>query len=367
MLCAATLATPDAALAWLARSPQPAPVVQSVAVFGSDDRGPLPQHYRDLQERIGLLFNLRARTVCTAFCVARDIIATAGHCLHRTAGEQSPRLADFWFAPHYEARKGYARLAGAANGTVAQYVMSGSLSLNVRPPIDATKDWALIRLAQGLCKSVLPVRAMPTEQVIAEAAAGRVFQVAYHRDFTPWRLAYSKPCDVARSFPGADWATISQDFTEPGQLLLHTCDTGGASSGSPLLLQTPTGPEVIGLNVGTYVQSKVEMQKGRVVKRQKADTVANTGVSALAFAAKLDAFRQAVILSAPQHIRALQAALKQRQLFTGDVNGVYSPALRLAIESYERTNGLAVTGLATQALLKRLSAAAGAGSTPAPG
>lgn len=334
-------------------------LLHPVAIFGTDDRIALPPQFKDVQEKMGLLFNLRARTVCTAFCVAPDIIATAGHCLHRTAGESPPRLADFWFARNYEVLRDYTRLAGHANGTAAQYVMSGAMRLNVRPPIDATRDWALVRLAKAACsKGVLPVKAMPTEQVLNEATAKRVFQVAYHRDFTPWRLAYSKPCAVERNFAEADWATIAKDFADPGQLLLHTCDTGGASSGSPLLLETPTGPEVIGINVGSYIQSKIVMQNGKVTKRLKADTVANTGVSALAFAAKLDLFRQAVILTTPAQLRELQAALKQRQFYDGQVNGVYAPELRVGIEAYERAQGLTVTGLATQALLKRLNGTA---------
>ena len=135
-----------------------------------------------------------------------------------------PRLSDFWFAPHYEARRGYARLAGSANGTVAQFVMTGALKLNIRPPIDATKDWALIRLNQSICnKGILPVRAMPTEQIMTEAAAGRVFQVAYHRDWTPWRLAYSKPCNVTRDFPAADVARI---MASPAALLWSRTSSG---------------------------------------------------------------------------------------------------------------------------------------------
>ena len=150
----------------------------------------------------------------------------------------------------------------------------------MRPPIDATKDWALVRLARRVCsKGVLAMRPLATEQIMAEAAANRVFQVSYHRDFTPWKLAYAKACPVSRSFESASWHTIAQDFAEPAMLLLHTCDTGGASSGSPLLLETAQGPEVIGINVGTYVQSKVEMQDGHVTRRFKSDTVANTGVS----------------------------------------------------------------------------------------
>ena len=73
-LAAAVLAA--TALLGQAGAWQPAPRQQSgstalpVAVFGSDDRMPTPAKYKDVQEKIGLFFNLRRRTVCTAFCVA---------------------------------------------------------------------------------------------------------------------------------------------------------------------------------------------------------------------------------------------------------------------------------------------------------
>jgi hypothetical protein len=44
--------------------------VHPVAVFGTDDRVALPAKYKDVQQKIGLLFNMRSRTVCTAFCGA---------------------------------------------------------------------------------------------------------------------------------------------------------------------------------------------------------------------------------------------------------------------------------------------------------
>ena len=335
------------------------PLRHPIAVFGTDDRGPLPPKLRGVQEKMGLLFNLRARTVCTAFCVAKDTIATAGHCLYRTQGERPPLLSDFWFARNYDAVRDYARIAGHNSGGAAQHVVSGSTRLNVRPPIDASKDWALVRLSKPICtKGVLPVHPMPGDEIMAAAAKGRVFQTSYHRDFTPWKLAYSQPCTVGKSFETADWPTIAQDFSEPDALILHTCDTGGASSGSPLLIDTPTGPEVIGINVGTYVQSKVLMQDGKVTKRLKADTVANTGVSATAFAGKLDAFRQAAILNTPTQLRELQTLLLHRHLFAGAVDGTFGAALRAAIEAYEKVEGLPVTGLATQTLLKRLGGGA---------
>ena len=259
-----------------------------VAVFGSDDRMPTPAKYKDVQEKIGLFFNLRRRTVCTAFCVAPDVIATAGHCLLGTVGERPARFGDFSFARNFDAVRDQVRIAGHANGTATQHVMVGSMTLSTRPPIDASRDWALVRLARPACsKGVLPLRVLPIEQILSEATAQHVFQIAYHRDYIPWKPAYSRPCGVAKSFGPVDWKQIERDFADPEALLLHTCDTGGASSGSPILLDTPDGPEVIGINVGTYQQSKVLMQDGEVKKRLKADTIANTGVASAAFAGKL--------------------------------------------------------------------------------
>jgi hypothetical protein len=362
LLAGLVLVHPGYAPAWQTNSAQPSMVdlrPQPVAVFGTDERAPLPAKYKGLQDKMGLLFNPRSRMVCTAFCVAPDIVATAGHCLFKVAGERPPRISEFWFARNYDAVRDYARVAGHATGGTGQHVISGAATLNMRPPIDATKDWAFVRLARATCsKGVLPIRPLPTEQIMAAAAAQRVFQVSYHRDFTPWKLAYARPCAVTRSFEGVQWKAITEDFADPDALLLHTCDTGGASSGSPLLLETAQGPEVIGINVGTYVQSKVEMKEGEVVRRFKSETVANTGVSAAAFAAKLDAFRRAIILSTAAQIRDLQTALKQRRLYDGAVDGAYGSALRVAIEAYEKAQGLTVTGLATQALLKRLNGAA---------
>jgi Putative peptidoglycan binding domain/Trypsin-like peptidase domain len=326
-----------------------------VAVFGRDDRVALPTRLMALKEKIGLLFSQRSRLVCTAFCVAANVVATAGHCLYRTHGEPAPPLADFWFARNFEGKRHFERIAGSGRSAAAQHVMSGSMDLNVRPPIDASKDWALVRLSRPACdRGVLPVRALSMEAVIAEATASRIFQVSYHRDFKPWRLAYSGPCGVARSFAAADWPVIVGDFADPTQVLLHTCDTGGASSGSPLLLETGEGIAVVGVNVGTYVQSTVLMEDGRITKRLEAAEVANTAVNSDAFAGKLKTFREAAILTSPAEIRALQMALKLRALYAGTIDGAYGAGLRSAIEAFEGAQDLPVTGLATKALLQRL-------------
>ena len=363
---AAVVAGPLSTLAWQAQSIDAgSTLVRPVAVFGTDDRRPLPGKYNEVREKLGLLFSVRGRSVCTAFCVAKDVVATAGHCLLKIGGERTPRIGDFWFLRNYDAVRDVAHIAGHGNGTAALNVMLGSMSLSIRPPIQATKDWALVRLARPACsKGVLPIRVLPLDQIVKEAEAKRVFQISYHRDYIPWKLAYGRPCGVRKKFETADWSTISQDFSEAEKLILHTCDTGGASSGSPLLLDTEEGPEVIGINVGTYVQSKVLMQEGKVMKRLKADAVANTGVASAAFAEQLETFREAVVLTSPAQVRELQTLLHGRGLFGGKADGTYSAELRSAIEAFEAAQGLKVTGLATLTLLKRLGG--GNGIEPKP-
>ncbi|HEY7085724.1 MAG TPA: peptidoglycan-binding protein [Hyphomicrobiaceae bacterium] len=350
---AATAASP--ARTWQMGPAERQPQAFPIAVFGSDERSPIPAKYKDLQEKIGLFFNARRRTVCTAFCVASNVVVTAGHCLLGTGEEQPARLADFWFVRHFEGAREQSRVAGHANAMATQHVLLGSHHLSVHPPIDATRDWALVRLARPACsKGGLPVRVLPIDAILSEAGAQHVFQIAYHRDYLPWRLAYSRPCAVARSFEAAGWRQIERDFAEPEALILHTCDTGGGSSGSPILLDTPAGPQVIGINVGTYEQAKVLMQDGQVKKRLKANTIANTAVASAAFADRLEAFRQAVILATPGELRELQGLLARHQLYAGPVDGNYDAALKAAIEAYEKAEGLPVTGLATRALLQRL-------------
>jgi V8-like Glu-specific endopeptidase len=337
-----------------------------VAVFGSDDRVPTPAKYKDVREKIGLFFNLRRRTVCTAFCVASDVIVTAGHCVNGIGGDRVTRFGDFRFARNFDVVREQVQIAGFANGSAAQNVLVGSSSLSIHPPIDATRDWALVRLARPACtKGGLTVRSLPIEQVLSEASAQHVFQLAYHRDYTPWKLAYSRPCGVAKSFGAVEWKQIERDFAEPETLILHTCDTGGASSGSPLLLDTPDGPEVIGINVGTYEQSKVLMQDGQVKKRLKADTIANTAVASIAFASRLEAFRQAEILATPAQMRELQGLLAKRQVYSGPVDGNYGAELKGAIEAYEKAEGLPLTGLATMPLLRQLGGGVATGVEPA--
>lgn len=328
------------------------------AVFGTDDRIVVPPRYGQLSDQIGLFFSNQSRTVCTAFCVAENIIATAAHCLAQVGGKPA-RLGDFMFARGYDRLREFARIEGHESGSTAQNVSHGDFRHRVRPPIDAANDWALVRLDRPACPAKgLAVTPLTTTEIINEAKGGRIFQLSYHRDWTQWRLAYSKPCAAARDFKSVGWMSIAPDFINADQMVLHQCDTGGASSGSPMLIERPSGISVVGINVGTYVQSKIMTEKGQVTLREKAETVANTAVNASVFAGQIEAMRSASILATGKPLRDLQERLTAHNFYQSRIDGTYGPMLKAAIEGYERQSRLPVTGLATTDLLKRLNSQA---------
>ncbi len=351
----ATLGAAEAAPPRATLSAGPRAPVDRIAVFGTDDRILVPERYARIAESVGLFFSNQSRTVCTAFCVAPNIIATAAHCLAQPGGAPA-RLSDFMFARSYDRLRDYARIEGHATGSTGQSMVMGDFQHRIRPPIDAANDWALVRLNRPACPAGgLPVTPATSAQIHAEAAGGRVFQLSYHRDWTQWRLAYSRPCSVTRDFKGIPWSSIAPDFLNADQMLLHHCDTGGASSGSPLLLERAGVVSVIGINVGTYVQSKIMTEGGQFTLREKAETVANTAVNAGVFAGRIEMLRNASILPSGQPLRDLQQRLSEQRLYQARIDGSYGPLLRSAIEGYERQSRLPITGLATQDLLSRLN------------
>lgn len=330
-------------------------LAKNVAVFGRDERRPLPKSRRDLHQALGLLYDDQSRLVCTAFCVAPDIVATAAHCVHGTAGQPSPRLNHMTFRRSIADTRNPARIAGAASRNATQHVMSGSMSLKVRPPIDATRDWALLRLERPACRSsTLKLADRTTAEVIDLSQADRVYQVAFHRDFADWQLAIGRPCKIARSFEHADWETIDRDFEDAGNLVLHVCDTGGASSGSPLLIDGPDGPEVVAINVGTYVLSRVLMNDDKIVKRFGSDTIANTALNAAIIKRVLPSLARAEILASHTAITELQQELARHGFLRGRIDGIYGRETRTAIETFEAARRLPLTGLASRALLLQL-------------
>ena len=112
---------------------------------------------------------------------------------------------------------------------------------------------------------------------------------------------------------------------------------------------------VAGLNVGTYVQARSLLQNGEVVRRLEPQVVANSSIAGVAFVGRVAALQLARILATRDGVRAVQAALSRQGHYAGPIDGVFTAVVRSAIERYEGSAGLPVTGIASQALLERLS------------
>lgn len=329
--------------------------VQKIAIFGEDNRKSLPKRYADLDGKIGLLYNDRVQTLCTAFCVAPDVIATAAHCLFGNQKRKRPKISNFSFRINNKRKTSASRIAGFRTGAASHYVVAGTTGLRTRPPMDAPKDWALAKLSTPACKfGVLKVESRPLPDLIDAAIQKRIFQVAYHWDYEHWKLAYSGPCGVKHYSGKLDWKEVKRLFSNPDALILHTCDTGGASSGSPILVADSPDPVVVAMNVGSYEQSKVFIRDGRIVRRSKSRIIANTAVNAAAFVDLMESLELADVIESNKDIVTLQTGLKIKGFNPGVLDGKFGPKTRRAIKNYQIKNGLPVTGIPTQAILTAL-------------
>ncbi len=339
------------------------PAVQSdvtrVAVFGTDDRIKAPRERAAVSEKVGVLVDLERNTVCTAFCVGTNTVMTAAHCVYPTSGPSGARLDAIRYRQTLHTVNNDARIAGRAGRASASNILVGSTHLKLRPPIDAVSDWTLIRLDRNVCpKGGLALSRRSTEDVLDLARDKRVYNIGFHRDFENFARALSAPCDAPRAFDGATWETISRDFRNSDDLILHTCDTGGSSSGSPLLIDGPDGPEVVGINVGTYLHSTIttparERQSPSAAPSTSRE-IANTAIAGHTLADVVAAFTEAGLIATPSLLRDLQSRLVAAGDYAGPVDGRLSPKFKSAIRQAEIRAGLPVTGLPTRRLLRRL-------------
>jgi protease YdgD len=302
-----------------------------------------------------MLYEPVTQTLCTGFCVSPGIVATAAHCLFQSKNNRLPDLGALNFRLDYGKISLSSGIAGARTGAAKHYVAAGTTTFSQEPPLSAPRDWALVKLDRPICRfGFLDVESQTAPELIAAARDGRVFQIAYHWDWRHWQLAYGGPCAISRDYNQIRWRFISQHFSNPQDLILHDCDTGGASSGSPLLIKTPKGVAVVGINVGTYTRTRILLRYGRVVKRLKPDVIANTGVMGAAFAHVIPKLDSSQIVERREDIKKMQTALHARGLFSAVTDGDYGRATRTAIRIFEQSNNMPVTGLPTMALYSRL-------------
>lgn len=331
------------------------PLTSPAAVFGADDRRETPEEYSALEGRIGMLYEPVTQTLCTGFCVAPGVVATASHCLFQAKSSRMPELREVTFKLDYGKITLSSGIAGARAGAAKHHIAAGATKFSQEPPLTAPQDWALAKLDRPICRfGHLDVQVASVPELMAASRQGRIFQIAYHWDWRHWQLAYSGPCNVSRDYNQIKWRFISQHFRDAQDLILHDCDTGGASSGSPMLMKTARGVAAVGINVGTYTRTRILLRYGRVVKRLTPDVIANTGVVSSAFADVIPLMENAQIVERREEIRRMQTALRARGLFPDAADGDFGRATRNAIRSFEQMNGMPPTGLPTASLFRRL-------------
>lgn len=326
-----------------------------VAVFGDDDREDLPEALGALEGKIGMVYEDSTQTLCTGFCVDKNIIATAAHCLFQPKNGVYPDLNNVQFRLNYGTIQQQAGIYARNTPFTKHSIAVGTTAFNNEPPLSAPRDWALVKLEKPVCSfGALKVEPRSVTDLIRESKKSRIFQVAYHWDYKHWQLAYSQPCEIEKDFDQIKWEFIKKHFIDSQQLLLHKCDTGGASSGSPILYKDEFTklPVVVAINVGTYTRTRILLRKGKIVKKLDPDIIANTGVNVNAFEPIIASLRDADLINSNQDMVRLQEELKARGLYSGDVDGRLGRGTRSAIVDFEQLVGMNPTGLPSYSLLK---------------
>jgi len=321
-------------------------------IFGKDTRRSVPERYADLARSVGLIEARlgRSRTLCTTFCVADEIVATAAHCL--VAPLARHRLGGVSIAIGQGKHRRTTGIAGVNEEGMAWSVLTGMTRANSAAPYNTAHDWALVRLADPVCKgrnvqlSSRGERATPWP----ELPSSEMFILAYHADTGVKSLRLSDDCtssDMPLEPDLARWLHTATNVSSE-RLLLHRCDITRGTSGSAVFVETSAGASAIAVNVVAEGISRRPGQRQEWDKRVSANR-----------AVLIDAFRQQIPLlgGTPEAVsrddlRLLQGVLKETGYYRGELTGRYEMDLRQAVLDLERAHGQLPTGRPSSRLIE---------------
>ncbi len=337
-----------------AGKPNAAPLIHKVDVIGPDERTPIPNEYLRTAESVGLLWQQGGGSVCTAFCVGDEIIATNAHCLVTSRGRTMRRLDRFQFlrVPPNRRMQRSQHLSGLqlASPDAPHLSFYAGFYRGATTERTMIHDWAFAKLRRPICRGrSLKLDQRSPGELVAASRAGRLMMIGYHGDRGLDARWLSPRCRVEM---------------RAGKLFMtHTCDSFKGSSGSPILLVDRAGDiSVVGINVGSVATRRYRVQTDRRTRRRigqprlLSTSVINVAVGTAAFRNGLEAFARSRLLRDKGQFIEFQERLADEGLYNGEIDGAYGPMTREATMQLERRLNQRPIGLPTADLLDAMRA-----------
>ena len=221
------------------------------AIFGPDNRKPVPKHLTKPAKAVGILRapGQGSSNECNAACVAPHVVATSAHCLYFPVRNGTrPNLQAITFRN----AMGTSALAGARRGEAEWNVIAGATYEAEESSWIISRDWALARLARPVCAGVaLEISARNKWGDLFDAVLNdEVFVISNNRYRRGLRQQYAAPCDAGQFTlaQAARWLLIDLGSNDPKHLIPHRCDFKRGASGSPLLLERDGKILAVGIN-----------------------------------------------------------------------------------------------------------------------